>query len=99
MNQKKFTGTLGLAKRSGNLISGEEMTHESIRNGKACLVIVAADASDNTKKKFRNACDFYEVELIEVLTKEELGHAIGKEFRASMAVTDEGFAGLIRASL
>ncbi len=30
---------------------------------------------------------------------DELGHAIGREFRVSMAVTDEGFARMIKKQL
>ena len=56
------------------------------------MVILAEDVSANTKKMFTNMCEFYEVPLFQVGTKETLGHAIGKEFRASLAVTDEGLA-------
>ena len=55
-------------------------------------VSVATDASDNTKKKFRNMCEFYEVPMYEFGIKDVLGHSIGKEFRASLAVNDEGLA-------
>jgi ribosomal protein L7Ae-like RNA K-turn-binding protein len=55
-------------------------------------VIVAGDASGNTQKKFRNMCDFYQVPLTVYGDKDTLGHAMGKEMRASLAVTDEGLA-------
>ena len=42
-----------------------------------------------------NMCEFYEVPLVQIGTKETLGHTIGKEFRASLAVTDEGLANAI----
>lgn len=58
----------------------------------ACMVIVSAEASENTKKKFHNMCTYYQVPIHEFGTKNELGAAIGKEFRASMAVTDENLA-------
>ena len=32
-------------------------------------------------------------------SKEDLGHSMGKEFRASLAVTDEGFAKSIKKRL
>lgn len=60
---------------------------------------MAEDASDNTKKKFRNMCEFYEVPMVVFGDKDTLGHAMGKEFRASLAVTDEGFAKGIRKHL
>ncbi len=92
MIEKKIAGLLGLAAKSGNLASGEYMTHESIKKGKAYLVIAATDASENTRKKFKNSCSFYEVPFVVYASREELGEAIGKEFRASLAITDEGFA-------
>lgn len=67
--------------------------------GKAFLVMLALDASENTKKKFRNMCEFYEVPIYFYGDKDLLGHAMGKEFRASLAVLDEGFAKNIRKHL
>ena len=83
---------LSLAQRAGKVASGEFKTEESVKSGQASLVIVADDASDNTKKKFTNMCDFYNVPIVFYSDKEEIGHFIGKEFRASVAVTDNGLA-------
>lgn len=83
---------LGLATRAGAVASGEFMTEKAVKGGKAWLVIVGEDASDNTKKMFCNMCEFYHVPVYVYGAKEELGHAIGKEMRASLAVTDAGFA-------
>lgn len=83
---------IGLATKAGKTASGEFCTEKEIKTGKARLVIVALDASDNTKKKFRNMCEFYKVPMICFADKDTLGHAMGKEFRASLAVLDEGFA-------
>ena len=88
---------LSLAQRAGKVASGEFKTEESVKTGQAMLVVVASDASDNTKKKFSNMCSFYEVPIIFYSNKEELGHYIGKEFRASVAVTDVGLANKILA--
>ena len=63
-----------------------------MKEGKAHLVLVAEDASQNTKKSAHDMCVFYEVPLYDIGTKEELGRAIGKEYRALIAVTDENFA-------
>ena len=60
---------------------------------------VAEDASENTKKKFRNMCTYYEVPLYFLSDKESLGRAMGKEFRASLAVQDENFAKAIMKAL
>jgi len=92
LNQNKIYSMLGLAQRAGRLVSGEFATEKSIKEGTACLVVIASDASDNTKKKFTNSCEFYKVAKVILGTKEELGHAIGKDIRSSLSVTDEGFA-------
>lgn len=47
----KILSTLGLCMRSGNLSSGDFAVSEAVRKN-ACLVIVAMDASENTKRNF-----------------------------------------------
>ena len=93
-NRKKVLNLLGLATRAGKTASGEFMTEKAIKSGKAYLVIVSEEASDNTKKMFENSCAVYQFGM-----KEELGHAMGKEMRASLAVLDSGFAKALREKL
>ncbi len=90
-NDKVFS-FIGLATRARKLVSGEFSTEKAIKEKKAKIVIIATDASENTKKKFRNSCLFYQLEYFEYGTKEELGQCMGKEARASLAVLDEGMA-------
>ena len=90
--EKKVLSLLGLSAKSGNLVSGEFSTEKAVKEHKAALVVVAEDASDNTKKSFSNMCAYYHVPMIVFVDKETLGHAIGKQFRASVAVTQDGFA-------
>ena len=97
--QSKIFSSLGLATKAGKTQSGEFSTEKSVKSFKAFLVIVAEDASDNTKKMFTNMCTYYEVPCVIYGTKEELGHAMGKEMRASVAITDEGFAKMIQKQL
>lgn len=37
-------------------------------------------------------CTYYKVPIHFFSDKESVGHAMGKEFRASLAILDEGFA-------
>ena len=103
MNSKpakdKVLSMLGLATRSRNVVSGGFATEQAVKSGKAYLVIIAEDASDNTRKKYSNMCEFYEVPYVYYSTKEVLGHAMGKEERTTLAVTDEGFADAIQKHL
>ena len=89
-NRDKVLSLIGLSMKAGRCTSGEMMTENETKAGKAKLVIVASDASENTKKKFRDMCKFYRVPIYG--DKDTLGHAMGKEFRASLAILDEGFA-------
>lgn len=91
MKPDKVLSMLGLATRAGKVVSGEFSTEKAIKSGKAYLVIVASDASDNTKKEFSDSCSYYQVPFVIYGTKDSLGHCIGKQMRASLAVTDEGF--------
>ncbi len=96
MGQSKVLSLISLATKAGKVASGEFCTEKEIKSGNASLVMVAGDASDNTKKRFQNMCDFYKVLICFYKDKDTLGHAMGKEFRASLAVLDEGFAKGIR---
>ncbi len=92
MKPDKVLSMLGIAARAKSIASGEYQTEHAVKSGEAYLVMIAEDASDNTKKMFRNMCEFYEVKFTVYGSRESLGHSIGKEFRASLAVTDEGLA-------
>lgn len=92
MINNRIYSLLGLAMKAGKVASGEFMTEKAVKSSMAYLVIVAEDASANTKKMFNDMCTFYHVPIAVYGTKEGLGAALGKELRASVAVTDEGFA-------
>lgn len=88
----RILSLLGLAAKGRNLVSGEFSTEKAIKERKAALVIVSREASDNTREMFSNKCAFYKIPIYIYGTKEELGCAIGREMRASVAVTDAGLA-------
>jgi len=98
-NRSKIFSLLGLAMRGRNLVSGEFQTVEAVKQKKACMVIVAEDAADNTKKLFHEKCAFYQIPVWEFGKKEDLGRAIGKDLRSSLAVCDEGLAAAIQKQL
>ena len=71
MKNDKVLQMLGLAARGRKIESGEFSTEKAVKAGKAGLVIVAKDASDNTKKLYR----------------------------ASIVVTDSGFAKALESKI
>ena len=97
--QSKVISLLGLAMKSGNMVSGEYQTLDAVRKKKAKLVLVSEDASDNTKKLFFDKCAFYQIPVTEYGMKEDLGRAIGKDLRSSLAVCEVGLATAIKKQL
>ncbi len=85
--------------KSGNIASGSFAAEKALKDGKAHIVIVADDVSDNTRERYENMCNARNVPIYFYGTKDDLGHAIGKEFRAVMAVTDKGLADLITKNI
>ncbi len=98
MTKDKALGYLGLAARGRRAVSGEFQVEEAIRQRTARLVIIASDASDNTKKNFRNMCEHAGIPYREGYDRETLGRCVGKDFRASAAILDEGLANAFLAS-
>jgi len=87
---------LGLATKAGKIISGEGSCEKALKSGRVYLVVVSQDASDNTKKKFKDVCSYRNIDIRFFGEKEELGRHIGKEIRSVIAVADNGFAEHIR---
>ncbi len=92
MHNNRFFGTLGLAHRAGRCAVGEGAALDCLRRGAARLVVLAEDASDNTKKRFENGCIHHKTELVVRGCRTELGRSTGREFAVVVAVKDEGFA-------
>ena len=90
--QDRVLSLLGLAAKAGRIESGGFAAEKAVKSFRAFLVILAGDAQKNTAKRFGDMCTFYEVPLRRYGTRESLGHAIGKEYRSCLAVTDRGFA-------
>lgn len=51
LKQSKALSLISLATKAGKTVSGEFSTEKETKSGRAELVIVAEDASDNTKKE------------------------------------------------
>ena len=95
----KVLSLISLATKAGRCASGEFMTEGQTKSGRASLVVVAEDASDNTKKLFFNKCKYYKIPCFVYGSKQELGEATGNDSRASIAITDRGFSETINRLL
>ena len=88
----KVLGMIGLAKRAGKVATGEDICSRAVKGGKSKLIIVACDASENTKKSITDSCRFYNVDYIEAGSKSELGKYTGADSRAVVSINDDNFA-------
>lgn len=89
----KLLSMLGLAKRAGKISIGAFICEKAIKSKSARLVILATDASTNTKKAISDACNNKKVRLIEYSDMASLGKAVGASAdRAVISVNDNNFA-------
>ena len=88
---KQTEGLIGLAMRARKIVSGDLLLG-AIQGKTAKLVIIANDASENTKKKYVDKCTYYNIEFDFVETSAELNQAMGTCNRMAIAICDEGFA-------
>lgn len=99
MGKDKVLSLVGLATKAGKVVSGEFSVEKAVKSNQAYLVLVAVDASDNSKKMFQNMCDYRNVPILYYSNKEALGQAMGKQIRVSIAFLDEGFALAVRKQI
>ena len=88
----KVMQLLGVARRASKLTTGESLCLKEIRMRRACVVILALDASPNVEKKITDKCSSFQIPLIRYGERHELGKAIGKDERVVLAITDQGLA-------
>lgn len=83
---------LGLATRARKISHGSFLAEDAIKKGKAYLAIVASDASNNTKKSFKDACTYYNVPLMIYSNAESISKICGKTNIVVLTVNDNNFA-------
>lgn len=91
--------SLGLAQKAGKAVSGDFAVREALKGGKVKLLVIAADAAENTKKDLLYIAESAGVPVIEALSRVEIGVAIGKAPRASVAITDANFVKMLTKNL
>ena len=84
---------IGLARKGGFVEVGEEPVGAATRAHKARLVVLAADAADNTLRRAAHFAQAGSVPAVQTpYTKGELGLAVGRSSCAMLALTDHGLA-------
>jgi ribosomal protein L7Ae-like RNA K-turn-binding protein len=88
---------LGLGFRGRLVVVGVEQVRVAVRKGTVRLAVVAQDASRHSKEKIVPLLRAKGVDVIEVLSANELGAAFGREQTAAVGITDVGLARGVRA--
>ena len=96
MNDDKFLGLLGLAHRAGCVASGAMQTEKAVVSGRCKLLLVAADAAPETQKRLNIMIAETGIPMFRILSKLQLGTAVGKSPKAALAINDIGFASSLR---
>lgn len=85
---------LGLMRRAGAIAVGEDNTGAAVRGGRAKLLLIAADASENARKRAAGFAGGQKVLTVLLpFGKEELSAHLGVYGCSMAAVLDAGFAG------
>ena len=88
----RLKSLLGLAMKAGKVKTGEFAVKKAFDHGDACLIILDSGASEATKKRWREACEFRNVPFI---MTEAPGIAIGRENIVTICVISPDFARMI----
>ena len=89
----KALSYMALARKAGRIELGEEPAGAAARSLRACLILVASDASDHTWRRAKSFVAGSDQQCIRVpFTKDRMGQAIGREALALAAFTDPALA-------
>lgn len=84
---------LGMAKKAGMIVTGEESCGAAVKAHKARLLMTCSDSSGNAQKRAGDYAAYGGVPLIALdCTKAELAQALGAGLPSMAALTDAGMA-------
>ena len=92
-------GLLGLARRSGGVVSGVEGVRKGVLAGDLSLVVFASDASQVQLEKVLKLLRHHEVPVRWVSRREVLGHAVGGGPLSVLGIKTRSFADRLLAVL
>lgn len=96
MNEQRMRTALGFSMRAGKCLSGDFVCERAVKDGRAKIVALDSGASQSTRERYQGMCDRAGIPLVMI---DNLGNAIGKDNRMIAAVTDNGFANMMREAM
>ena len=88
MINNKILGLIGLAARARKVCFGADSVEEKTGKGKVKLLVVAEDASERTKDKFKKLAEKQSIPIITIGSIEVLSKAMGKTNKAILGIED-----------
>ena len=92
LQRSKIESLLGFANKARKLVIGSEAVEQVIRRGKARFVLIAHDATENTRRKIQPLCERQRIPWKNYGQKIALGALLGKAEIAVLAIVDPMFA-------
>jgi ribosomal protein L7Ae-like RNA K-turn-binding protein len=90
--ERQLLDLLGLAARAGRVQAGTDAVRKAVREGGVSLVILAGDASPTQHQKLKPLLEARKIRHRMLLSREQLGLAIGRGPVAAVGLTDANFA-------
>ena len=84
---------LSLGRKAGLLVSGEDNCGALLRDGRARLLVLASDASENARRRAEGFLHGRQIPCVTApYTKDRISNAVGKAGCSMLAFTDIGLA-------
>ncbi len=96
---KRLRACLGLGQKAGAVISGYALLRKAFMQGRVLYMILAEDIALGRAEEYRSWCIQHNVPHVTLLTKEELGHMLGKPSRSALGLTAPHFLEFLCAIL
>jgi predicted RNA-binding protein YlxR (DUF448 family) len=97
--EQKIVNLLGMARKSGVLISGSSMVLDGLTSRQLVVVVLAGDVSEGIGNKVAGSAAAKGVPCCRLLDKESLGKMLGKEERSVLALKHGALAKFVKAEM
>lgn len=92
MNKQKIINLIGISVKARKVLTGTDCVVRALNSNKIHLVLLSSDASNNTKKKMFDKCTYYNINIDNTLSTDDLLKATGKDNLMVLGITDSMLA-------
>lgn len=88
----RLRSTLGLAKKAGDVVTGFSKVEAALSRGELAVLLAAADGAADGRQKLAHKARRDGVAIVDILTSDELGMALGRPNVIHAGATNAGWA-------